>query len=153
MMCIDALLRMQSFLELAGSARYTNDHLYMMDLKSNKTSAKNIRKLETAEVASLCVRMCLCVPGDGGLGGFLGGQGGMEDGAVPLCGHHRPWSAVSAGHHLAAFCGQHCQLEGVQLHTSTQTHVDRWPYALKRLHFTSSARQAASINPGRRPGD
>lgn len=52
---------MQSLLELAGSARYTNDHLYMMDLKSNKTSAKNIRKLETAEVAQLvCARVSVC---------------------------------------------------------------------------------------------
>lgn len=45
--------------------------------------------------------------------------GGVEDGAVHLCGHHGHWAAVSSGHHLTAFSGQHCQLEGVQLHTGT----------------------------------
>lgn len=93
----------------------------------------------------------VCVPGEGGRGGFLGGQGGVEDGAVPVCGHHCAWSAVSAGHHLAALCGQHCQLEGVQLRTSTQTHADRRPCALKSFHFMWNARRAASINPGRSP--
>lgn len=80
-----------------------------------------------------------CFLGEGGRGGFLGGRGGVEDGAVPLCGHHGPRTAVFAGYHVAALCGQHCQLEGVQLHTSTQTQTDRRPRALKRFHFCSNA--------------
>lgn len=72
----------------------------------------------------------------------------MEDGAVSLCGHHGPWTAVFAGHHITAICGQHCQLERVQLHTSTQTHADRRSCALKRFHFSSNARRAVRINTG-----
>ena len=47
---------------------------------------------------------------------------GVEDGAVHLGGHHGPRVALSAGCHFAALSGQHCQLEGVQLHTGTHTH-------------------------------
>lgn len=63
----------------------------------------------------------VCCPGEDGRGGLVGGRGGVEDGAVPLSGHHGPRIALSAGRHLAALSGQHCQLEGVQLHTGTQT--------------------------------
>lgn len=50
-------------------------------------------------------------------GGLVGGRGRVEDGAVPVGGHHGPRAAVPAGRYLAAFSGRHHQLEGVQLHT------------------------------------
>lgn len=53
----------------------------------------------------------------------MGRRGGVEDGAVPLGGHHGPRIALSAGCHLAALSGQHCQLEGVQLHSGTHKHT------------------------------
>lgn len=46
-------------------------------------------------------------------------QRGVEDGALPLGGHHGPRAALSAGRDLAALGGQRRQLEGVQLHTGT----------------------------------
>lgn len=51
-------------------------------------------------------------------------QRGVEDGALPLGGHHGPRAALSAGRDLAALGGQRRQLEGVQLHTGTHTHAD-----------------------------
>lgn len=50
-------------------------------------------------------------------------QRGVEDGALPLGGHHGPRAALSAGRDLAALGGQRRQLEGVQLHTGTHTHT------------------------------
>ena len=70
-----------------------------------------------------CV-VCVC-SGEGWCGGLMGGRGGVEDGAVPLCGHHGPRAALPAGCHLAALSGQHPQLEGVHLHTGTHTQIIR----------------------------